>query len=192
MSMKEAFDAFFAEMDNNSMKKFGELPSIPYIEGIVSKDLLVLDTLKNGYVVWRPELQKEHPSFDNVEKELGFIIHPQIKEYLTTYWFRRLEAKINVSDEDINFALDGMLPGKEIDDRVRGRLCTSDEHYLSNTNFLLGTYCRVRDNDGYLVCVNNETCEVSAVDVGNQVSIKLANNIEELLFNMKGIWNIND
>ena len=141
MSMKEAFETFFAEMDDNSMKKLGKLPSIPYIEGKVSKDLLVLDTLKNGYVVWRPELQKEHPSFDNVEKELGFKIHPQIKEYLTTYWFRRLEAKINVSGKNINFALDGMLPGREIDDRVMGRLCTREEHYLSNPKFfLLATY----------------------------------------------------
>ncbi len=191
MSMKEAFDTFFAEMDDNSMKKLGKLPSIPYIEGKVSKDLLVLDTLKNGYVVWRPELQKEHPSFDNVEKELGFKIHPQIKEYLTTYWFRRLEAKINVSGKNINFALDGMLPGREIDDRVMGRLCTREEHYLSNPKFfLLATYCRVDDDDHYLVCVNNDTCEVTAVDVGAHISIKLANNIEELLCNMKGIWTI--
>ena len=42
------------------------------------------------------------------------------------------------------------------------------------------------------MCVNNDTCEVTAVDVGAHVSIKLANSIEELLCNMKGIWTIDE
>ena len=74
MSMKEAFDTFFEKLDKSSLKALGKHPSVPYLEGVVSKDLLLLDTLdKNGYVVWKPELQKEKISFDHVEKELGFV-----------------------------------------------------------------------------------------------------------------------
>ncbi len=193
MSMKEAFETFFEEMDNNSMKKLGKLPSIPYIEGKVSKDLLLLDTLDKGYVVWRPELQRETVSFNNVENELGFNIHPQIKEYMSTYWFRKLEAKIICTEGTVKLSLTGILPGRDIADRVKGRLCSREEHYLSNPKFfLLGTYCRVDDDDHYLVCVNNDTCEVTAVNVGARVSIKLANSIEELLYNMRGIWTIKE
>ena len=98
MGMKEAFEAFFEEMDRNSMEKFGELPRVPYMEGIVSKELLLLDTLsKDGYAVWRPRLQEDKISFEKIEEELGFKINPQIKEFLNTYWFRKLEAKMDIS-----------------------------------------------------------------------------------------------
>lgn len=46
-------------------------------------------------------------------------------------------------------------------------------------------------NDSYLVQVNNDTGEVTAVDVKDKISIKLADSIEELLKNMKGKWLIN-
>ena len=42
--------------------------------------------------------------------------------------------------------------------------------------------------DSYLVQVNNDTGEVTAVEVMDKKSIKLADSIEDLLYNMKGIW----
>ena len=39
-----------------------------------------------------------------------------------------------------------------------------------------------------LVHVDNETCEVTAVEVGDRHSVKLADSIEDLLMNMKGMW----
>lgn len=88
MGMKEAFDYFFGKY---------RIPKIPYMEGLVSKELILLDTLsKNGYASWVPRLQEEKISFEKIEEELGFKIHPQIKEFLNTYWFRTLEAKMEV------------------------------------------------------------------------------------------------
>ena len=46
----------------------------------------------------------------------------------------------------------------------------------------------INGNDSYLVQVNNDTGEVTAVDVMEKISVKLADSIEELLINMKGIW----
>ena len=54
--------------------------------------------------------------------------------------------------------------------------------------FLIGSYCRVGGIDSYLVHVNNDTSEVTAVHAGDKKSIKLADSIEELLLNMKGKW----
>ena len=42
------------------------------------------------------EILEEHRK---IEEELGFKIHPQIKEFLNTYWFRTLEAKMEVCGE---------------------------------------------------------------------------------------------
>ena len=81
MSMKEAFETFFEEMDRNSMKVRGKLPTIPLNEGA----LILSETCDEyGYSVWRPQLQTEQVSFVEIEKEFGFEIHSQLKEYLTS------------------------------------------------------------------------------------------------------------
>ncbi len=61
---------------------------------------------------------------------------------------------------------------------------------LSFTIILMGTYCDVDGIDSYLVRANNETGEVTAVEVGDRCSIKLADSIEELFMTMKGKWHI--
>ncbi|MBR3024192.1 MAG: hypothetical protein IKN85_12950 [Oscillospiraceae bacterium] len=59
-------------MDRSTIEALGHRPSIPYLEGYVLKDLLLLDTLdSHGYAEWRPELQEESVSFDDVEKNSG-------------------------------------------------------------------------------------------------------------------------
>lgn len=192
MSMKEAFETFFEEMDRNSLAKRGKLPSIPYMEGFVSKELLLIDTIdEEGYVVWRPQVQKEKYSFENIEKELGFEINQQIKSYLNTYWFHTLDARMQVADHQIYFSLHGVIPDMNLSENLRYRFNASGTHYLKDHHYyLIGTYCKVDKLDSYLVHINNETSEVTAVEVGDHISIKLADSLEELLLAMKGKWKI--
>jgi len=186
MSMKEAFDTFFEEMDRNSMKALGTLPTIPCKKGA----LILSETCdKYGYSVWRPQLQTEPVSFNDIEKELGFEIHIQLKEYLTTYWFRTLFSRMEIDGHLIFPTLDGILPGTDFNEWLRCMKSDGQTHYLKDhVYFLLGTYCKVDRVDGYLVEFNNDTGEVTAVDVGAHISIKLADSIEDLLKTMKGQW----
>ena len=48
MSMKEAFDAFFEEMDRNSMKVRGKLPCLPF----------QLGQQKKHYFLKKPEINR--------------------------------------------------------------------------------------------------------------------------------------
>ena len=186
MSMKEAFDTFFEEMDRNSMKALGTLPTVPCREGA----LILPETCdRYGYSVWRPQLQTETFSFDDIEKELGFKVHSQLKEYLTTYWFWRLRSRIKIDGHDIRLSFDSILPGTDINEWLRCMKSDRQTHYLKDhVYFLLGTYCKVDKVDSYLVEFNNDTGEVTAVNVGAHISIKLADSIEELLKTMKGQW----
>jgi len=179
MSMKETFDTFFEKLDKSSLKALGKHPSVPYLEG------LLLDTLdKNGYVVWKPELQKEKISFDHVEKKLGFSIHQQIKEYCNTYWFRDLGANIMTPEGKVKFSLDQILPSFDLEKIMYDGFMHCGAHYLKDHKyFLIGSYCRVEGIDSYLVHANNDTSEATAVHVGDKKSIKLADSIEELLLN---------
>ena len=149
-----------------------------------------METLNDkGYAEWKPKLQDISISFDNIEQVLGFSIHSQIKSYFSTYWFLPLEAKYYIEQKEIIFNIIGINQYSSIDKVIKDNFNFEGSHYLNDSNyFLLGSYCNVNGNDSYLVEVNNETSEVTAVDVQDKKSIKLADSIEELLENMKGIW----
>jgi hypothetical protein len=188
--MKEAFETFFEEMTQNYLKKKGVPPKAPCNEEKYPTGLFLLDTLDdNGYAQWKPKLQEKPVSFDAVEKELGFSIHPQIKAFLSTYWFLALDGRIQTPSEKVVLRLNGLTPYSDLNERIIYSFDNAQTHYLSDHKyFLIGTYCVINGNDSYLVQVNNDTCEVTAVDVMDRRSVKLANSIEELLMNMKGIW----
>lgn len=193
MSMKEAFETFFEEMTQNYIKKKGVPPKAPCNEAKFPTGLFLLETLdENGYAQWKPKLQEKPVSFEKVEKVLGFSIHPQIKEFLSTYWFLALDARLQTSSDNVILRLDGLTPYIVLDERIESGFNNEQTHYLSDHKyFLLGSYCVISGNDSYLIQVNNDTGEVTAVDVMDKRSVKLADSIEELLVNMKGIWKVN-
>lgn len=190
MSMKEAFDTFFEEMTQDYINEWGVPPQAPCNEKRRPTGLFLLETKNNeGYAQWKPRLQEKPVSFDNIEKKLGFIIHPQIKAYFSTYWFLPLEAKILTENGKISFTLSGITPYTSLEDILIHNFNCIGAHYLTDHNyFLLGTYCKIDGVDSYLVQVNNDTGEVTAVEVMDKRSVKLADSIENLLMNMKGIW----
>lgn len=190
MSMKEAFDIFFEEMTDNFLKKRGKKPFAYCDEKNRPTGLFLMETLNaGGYAEWKPKLQDHPVSFDNIEQLLGFSIHPQIKSYFSTYWFLPLEATYHLNQKEIDFCIIGINQYSSLETIIKDNFNFEGAHYLSDHNyFLLGTYCNIDGNDSYLVEVNNETGEVMAVEVQEKKSMKLADSIEELLKNMKGIW----
>ena len=150
----------------------------------------MLDTLdEEWYAVWRPKLQEKKLSFESVEEELGFRIHPQIKQFFNTYYFRTLDGKIMSDEGKVSFSLNNILPSMDLANILKHSVSDSETHYIRNkVFFLIGSYCKINGIDSYQVHVNNETCEVTAVHVGDRHSVKLADSLEDLLMNMKGIW----
>ena len=111
MSMKEAFDTFFEEMTQNYIKKKGLPPKAPCNEAKFLTGLFLLETLDgDGYAQWKPKLQEKPVSFVSVEKKLGFSIHQQIKEFLSTYWFLALDARLQTPSESVILRLDVLTP----------------------------------------------------------------------------------
>lgn len=94
-----------------------------------------------------------------------------------------------IENHKVSFTLTGITPYTSIENVILQNFNRTGAHYLSDHNyFLLGTYCKIDGVDSYLVQVNNDTGEVTAVEVMDKRSIKLADSIEDLLYNMKGIW----
>ncbi len=192
MSMKEAFETFFEEMKQNNIKELGIAPKAPCDEKRFPTGLFLLDTLDaDGYAQWKPKLQDKTVSFSVIENELGFTIHPQIKLYVSTYWFLQLEGNIETECGLVRLGLNAITPYTDIHALLPENFNSEETHYLSDHNyFLIGTYCMINGNDSYLVEVNNDTGEVTAVEVMDKRSVRLAGSIEKLLLNMKGKWNV--
>lgn len=190
MSMKEAFETFFEEMTQNHLRRWGVPPLAPCNEEKQPTGLFFLETLDDeGYAQWKPRLQEDVVSFESIEHELGFSIHPQIKDFLSTYWFLALDGKLQNSIGEISLRLNGITPYSDLNERIISGFDNEQTHYLSDHKyFLIGTYCMIGGNDSYLVHVNNDTGEVTAVEIMDKRSVHLADSIEELLCNMKGIW----
>ena len=190
MSMKEAFETFFEKMTQNNIKKKGVPPKAPCNEDRFPTGLFLLDTLdENGYAQWKPKLQEKAVSFTSIEMELEFSIHPQIKEFLSIYWFLALDGIIQTSSGEAELRLTGLTQYSDLDKRIKSSFNNEETHYLHDHKyFLIGTFCSIGGDDSFLVHVNNDTGEVTAVEVMDKISVKLADSIEELLLNMKGIW----
>lgn len=152
--------------------------------------MFLLNTLNDeGYAQWRPQFQDKIISFDSIENELGFSIHIQIKEFLSTYWFLPLDGIVQSSRGKVNLRLNGITPYTVLETLIRNNFDNTQTHFLHDHKyFLIGTYCMIGGNDSYLVQVNNDTGEVTAVDTKEKISVKLADSMEELLINIKGIW----
>ncbi|MBQ7046986.1 MAG: SecY-interacting protein Syd [Oscillospiraceae bacterium] len=190
MSMKEAFETFFEKNNNSWKNQWGTLPTVSKCEKYANCPLITSTVNGENELEWQPKLQTEPIDFKPLEEELGFSINPQIKEYLSTYWFLPLEGSTDIVNQ---LVLEEVLPKpqhKFLED-VKFSFNKKELHYISDGEyFLIGGFCCIEEDDSYLVHVDNDTGEVFAVQNFDKVSIKIADSIEELLLNMKGIWRV--
>jgi hypothetical protein len=184
--MKEAFDVFFEKMSDSWQQVWRTGPKVPFTEQTKNCGLYVSEPDKDGYAEWQPKLQTEPVDFETIEKELGFKINLQIKEFLSTYWFMPLEGKTNTVN---HLVLNELLPQCDLMQEVKHLFSKKEFHYLNKGEyFLIGGFCSINGNDSYMVHVNNDTGEVTAVQCFDKISIKIADSIKDLLVKMKGIW----
>lgn len=97
MSMREAFD-IFSKTTTSRGDVLGEL-SQGFLD-VINTDKVRLSLQKMiSLTNWngRPNYRKRI-DFNSLEEDLEFRIHPQIKDFLSTYWFMPLEGKTDKID----------------------------------------------------------------------------------------------
>ena len=99
----EAFDKaennIFFENNNKSWRRtWGTLPRVPRCDKYRQSSLIVAENDKFDELEWLPKLQEKRIDFNSLEEDLEFRIHPQIKDFLSTYWFMPLEGKTDKID----------------------------------------------------------------------------------------------
>lgn len=189
MEMREAFETYFIKLKASYKKKYGTYPRVVYRRECDKKGIYIAETLNStGYAEWQPVLQDEPIMFDDLEKELGFKIHSDIKQYFTTYWFMQLAGKRGEN----HFFLQKIEPNTDIKVLVKNCFKKGDIEYMKP-----GRFCAIGDADidGNQDCglyVNNDTGEVICVnwdEAGyydfekpfSETSFKVAESLMELI-----------
>lgn len=190
--MREAFETYFNKLDTRYRNEYGTHPKTVYLSKCDKKGIYISGTLDcEGYAEWLPVLQDEPIMFDDLEKEVGFKIHSDIKQYFTTYWFMQLAGKRGEN----HFSLQEIEPNTDIKVLVKNCLKKGDIEYMKP-----GRFCAIGDADidGNQDCglyVNNDTGEVICVnwdEAGyydfekpfSETSFKVAESLKELIKNL--------
>ncbi|MDR3091494.1 MAG: SecY-interacting protein Syd [Clostridiales bacterium] len=186
--MKEAFDGYFDKLNEAWLQKTGFRPQVPFVERLKDTGLYLVDTLNEydeGYAAWRPKLQTEKTDFEPIEKKLGlgFEINPQIKDYISVYWFMGLEGKRKGNV----YYFPAILPVVSAEYYVENFVKHGKSHFDKNQIYIwLGHVCAGAD-DSFQIYVNNGDCGVFAVQVLENKSIKVADSIEELIDELEAV-----
>lgn len=169
-------------MERNCLEKYGAPPHKPVIDKFRDSGFYVLDTIEKhtkvgnkGYADWKPMLQSTPVDFDTIEMEIGVSLHPQIKSFLSTYWFLALRGDINGAD----IGIDAITPDIDFFQYIRYRFNNNDFHYINDLNYIMIGSAEIGFVDSYLLEVNNDTGEVFAVEVMEKNPL----NLQILLWN---------
>lgn len=186
--VKEALEYFFARNNIAYLKKWRSFPKCPVNAKNLDSGLIISEPDEDKYYQWQPVLQNEQIDFEPIEGRLGFGIHKDIKQLISSYYYFMLDASIG----KINFHINPVTPDINIEEflfeRFDKKSYSGGYKFVKKGKFFLMGGCRINGDDSYLIEVNNDTGEVFAVEYMDRKNVKIADSIYGLLMNGKPIW----
>lgn len=154
--MKNAINNYYQKLEKTYLEEFNSKPTVTYTEKL-NKSLLISKPNEDGEVEWRPKFIDEKIDFRALEKEFGFKISDELKEYYSTYYFLRLRGEIGKID------LRFYPLNKNIEETIKQHLKDGRYYFEDEQIFLLGD-ANVNGIDGYFVFYDNKTEELFCYD----------------------------
>lgn len=187
-SIKDAMEYFFVKNTIGSLKKWRSYPKCPVRKDIVNCGLIISEPDRDGYYQWKPVEQTTPVDFTDIESKLGFSLHPDIKDFVASYYYFRLDADIEGANIDIHPLLPITPTEKIVIDRFEKESYAGDYEFILNGQFYqLGSAC-IDGDDSFILEVNNETGEVLAVEYMDKSYVKIADSLYDLFMNSTPIW----
>lgn len=187
-SIKDAMEYFFARNTIGALKKWRSFPRCPVRKDRIDCGLVISEPDRDGYYQWKPMEHSTPVDFTSIESELGFSLHQDIKDFVSSYYYFMLEADMG----DANINIYPFLPTTNVENYVIDSF--EKESYAGDYAFILkgqffqlGGAC-IDGDDSYILEVNNESGEVLAVEYMDKRHIKIANSLYDLFMNAKPIW----
>lgn len=186
--VKEAMEYHFSANLISYLKKWGTYPKCPVRDEDINCGLVISKPDYDGYYQWQPLQQTIQIDFERIEDKLGFRIHKDIKEFISSYFHFQLEGYTNV----YSIWIYGLLPTYNIERVILDRFNKSDyagdyQFILNGQFFFIGAGC-IDGDDSHCFEVDNTTGEVLAVQYTDQKYLKVEDSIKDLFLHIKPIW----
>ncbi len=186
--VKEALEYFFAATNVSYLYKWCTYPRCPLREEDAKCILVISPPDYDGYYQWQPVKINENIDLSSAETKLGFKVHKDIKELITSYYYFSLEGHTN----EYGIRIYGNPPGMDFERSILNGF--DKEDYAGNYKFItsgqfyqIGSGC-IDGDDSYIFEVDNTTGEVWAVEYMDKKAYKVAESIKDLLLTIKPIW----
>lgn len=186
--VKEAMAYFLARNTIGYLYKWRSFPKCPVRKDMVDCGLIISEPDREGYYQWKPLEQTTPVDFASIESKLGFGLHKNIKEFISSYFYFMLDADIEGGGINIYPFLPTTNVERYVLDRFEKESYAGDYDFILNGHFYqLGGAC-IDGDDSFILEVDNETGEVLAVEYMDKKHIKIADSLYDLFMNAKPIW----
>ncbi|WP_286232774.1 SecY-interacting protein [Thalassotalea sediminis] len=130
-----------------------------------------LDSFNEELKTWQPMKIQETLIFDNVERAIGFNIHPSIKTYFTVHYSESIPANCEEGNLQLLFAW-SEKDFERLQQNLIGHILMKQKLKQDITLFFALT-----DKDDIILTVNNDNGEVWVERVGRKPHKKIADNL---------------
>lgn len=187
-SVREAMEYFLTKNNIGYLYQWQTFPKCPVRKDMVDCGLVISEKDREGYCQWKPKEQTASVNFSAIESKLGFSLHTDIKEMVSSYFYFMLEGDI----EGKSFFIYGLLPNADIEKYVihgfeKENYAGDYKYILEGHFFHLGGAC-IDGDDFFVLEVNNDNGEVIAVEYMDKKYVKFADSLYDLFMNSTPVW----
>jgi len=168
MNIRSAFEIYFRKQQDFWLLNYKIPPRVPYNKAI-NERMIIPGSLSNGYVQWQPLQQEAKVDLSDLEQRLKLLIHPQIKQYFTSYWFLSLIGDIGNATLDFRSIPYGIDIIKIIEECYK----TGVNYSKSGNIYFEFGYASVDNDDSFLIYVDNKSAGVRCVQLEDNIVIEL-------------------
>lgn len=183
IEMKEAFDKYFDRLNKSYKAAFNTRPRTCLPNDVdIDKRLIVSEEDEDGYVEWAPVKIEKRPSLLNIEKELGFSLSAELKDFYLTYLFGKLEGTVG----DIDLYFYKMYSINNLEKKIKQEYADGQWCFPNSQVFLIGDAC-CGGIDNFFIYYDNEKQQLFIYDneEGCEQRIDIKTSIAETIANMK-------
>lgn len=161
-NFKSTFNNYFKNLKNVYNSILNHNPSTCFVNGW-NKSIIVSKINDDEYE-WQPTAQTETIDFEKIEKQIGFKLNNNIKDFFSTYSFANFGGtlekngfeNIDISFHSVNF-------------EKSATSCILQSHkdgsyYYQNAEILLLGDANINNCDGFYLFYNNKTDSLFAMD----------------------------
>ena len=177
--MKE-MAAFFERYEEEFFKRTTVYPSVSYSEKL-NRELLKGEQDSSGWVRWQAVLQESPIDWELLEKEIGFELREEIKEYYSSYFFYLVNARIG----NIRVYLRALSNLKDVHEGVIFGAIYGGMAFPERQCLEIGS-ASIDGDDGYSIFVDNETGKVFCQEFDTMRKIEVADSIGSMFEKMGG------